>query len=32
MLLRAANSYVSENTMYGRITLRSYIGGLISNK
>ena len=24
MLLRAANSYVSENTMYGRITLRSY--------
>ena len=32
MLLRAANSYVSENTMYGRITLRSYIGGLMSNK
>lgn len=32
MLFGAANSYVSENTMYGRITVRSYIDGLISGK
>lgn len=32
MLLGAANSYVGENTIYGRITVRAYIDGLISGK
>ena len=32
MLLNCANSYVGENALYGRITIRSYIIGLICGK
>ena len=32
MLLRAANSYVGENALYGRITIRTHIIGMICSK
>ncbi len=32
MVLNAANSYVNQNTLYGRISLRKYIDGLMSRK